>query len=81
MHWHSDSFERPDVSDEERASDEMIKLERKLRWIGQEAEADRVAAMMRELKARRILSAPLPASVRVRHPGGDDPCFSDSGEE
>jgi hypothetical protein len=64
MHWHSDPFERPDVSDEERASNEMVKLVRKLRWIGQEAEAERVATMLRQLRARRILSAPLSASVR-----------------
>jgi hypothetical protein len=84
MHWHSDPsdpFERPDVSDEERASNEMIKLVRKLRWIGQEAEADRVATMLRELKARRILSAPLSAAVRAQPPGGNHGCVSDSGEE
>jgi hypothetical protein len=64
MQWHSDPFERPDVSDEERASSDLVKLVRKLRWIGQEAEAECVAAMLRLIEARQILSAPLSTSVR-----------------
>jgi hypothetical protein len=81
MHWHSDPFERPDVSDEERASNEMIKLIRKLRWIGEEVEAERVAIMLRQLRARRILSAPPSASVRRPTSWWSVRCFNDGGEE
>ena len=34
--------ELPDVSAEQRASNEMLKLIRKLRWIGMEGEAQRL---------------------------------------
>jgi hypothetical protein len=34
--------ELPDVSAEQRASNEMVKLIRKLRWMGMEREAERL---------------------------------------
>jgi hypothetical protein len=33
----------PDVSAEQRAADEIVKLVRKLRWMGMESEAKQVA--------------------------------------
>ena len=40
--------EAPDVSEEQRASNELIKLIRKLRWIGMEGEAERLAVTLAE---------------------------------
>ena len=45
---------RPDVSAEQRASNELVKLIRKLRWIGMETEA--VGAEM-QLAMRRVRPA------------------------
>jgi hypothetical protein len=39
--------ELPDVSVEQRASNEMIKLIRKLRWMGMESEAERLQITLR----------------------------------
>ena len=42
MHLHSNDQGIPDVSADQRASNEMIKLIRKLRWMGMEVEAQRL---------------------------------------
>ena len=42
METHIRQQELPDVSAEQRASNEMIKLIRKLRWMGMEGEARRL---------------------------------------
>ncbi|HWP24958.1 MAG TPA: hypothetical protein VNL39_01275 [Xanthobacteraceae bacterium] len=42
----------PDVSAEQRASNEKIKLIRKLRWMGMEAEARRLQAALDGATAR-----------------------------
>ena len=36
----------PDVSADQRASNEMIKLIRKLRWVGMEGEAERLRSAL-----------------------------------
>jgi hypothetical protein len=42
METHQSVQELPDVSAEQRASNDMIKLIRKLRWIGMDGEARRL---------------------------------------
>ncbi len=41
--------ERPDVPVEERTSVELVQLIKKLRWIGMEAEAERLQIVLREV--------------------------------
>jgi hypothetical protein len=49
----------PDVSAEHRASNELIKLIRKLRWIGMEKEAEGVETALRGVSpADSVLAAP-----------------------
>jgi hypothetical protein len=49
----------PDVSTEQRASNEFVKLVRKLRWMGMETEAKQVELAMCRLPAvDTVLSTP-----------------------
>jgi hypothetical protein len=49
----------PDVSAEQRAADEIVKLVRKLRWMGMESEAKQVAMVACRLpSADSVLPAP-----------------------
>ena len=49
----------PDVSVEQRSSDELTKRARKLRWMGFEQEAERTQPMLSEgVPAGGVLSAP-----------------------
>jgi hypothetical protein len=51
--------ERPDVSIEQRRSSELVKLVRKLRWMGMEADAERVESTLSGLSpADSVLVAP-----------------------
>jgi hypothetical protein len=51
--------ERPDVSTEQRRSSELVKLVRKLRWMGMEADAERVETTLCGLSpADSVLAAP-----------------------
>jgi hypothetical protein len=53
-----DIKKRPDVSAEQRISGELLKLVKKLRWIGMEDEADRMQSALRMVEqAGRMLSA------------------------
>lgn len=47
MEAHMRAQDLPDVSAEQRASNEMIKLIRKLRWMGMESEARRLQVSLR----------------------------------
>jgi hypothetical protein len=49
MELYANIQERPDVSAEERASSELVKRIRKLRWIGMEEEAARIQNVLRFL--------------------------------
>jgi hypothetical protein len=49
----------PDVSTEQRASNEVVKLVRKLRWMGMETEAKQIElAMCRLPAADTVLATP-----------------------
>jgi hypothetical protein len=49
----------PDISVEQRASSELVKLIRKLRWIGMEREAERLQTVLRRTPAAdSVLAAP-----------------------
>lgn len=51
----------PDVSAEQRASNELVKQIRKLRWMGMEKEAERIQRQLathREPLADSVLAAP-----------------------
>ena len=51
--------ERPDVSVEERTSSELVKLVKKLRWIGMEEEAEQVQVVLRAVDpAATLLAGP-----------------------
>ena len=47
-------LKQPDPSGEQRASDELVKLIRKLRWVGMEEEVEK---MQKELTLRRVPAA------------------------
>jgi hypothetical protein len=50
---------RPDVSIEERTSIELVKLVKKLRWIGMDEEAEQVQEVLREVDpAATLLGGP-----------------------
>jgi hypothetical protein len=46
--------ERPDVSAEERAPSALLKWIRKLRWIGMEAEAEKLHIVLAEFTRRTV---------------------------
>jgi len=51
----------PDVSSEQRKSNELVRLIRKLRWMGMEEEADRVQTELARCGVRRgdsVLATP-----------------------
>ena len=51
----------PDVSAEQRASNELVKRIRKLRWMGMEKEAERIQSQLatyRDPPADSVLAAP-----------------------
>jgi hypothetical protein len=49
--------ERPDVSVEERTSSELVKLVKKLRWIGMEDEAEQIQVVLRGVDLATTLLA------------------------
>jgi hypothetical protein len=54
----SEVREHPDVSAEQRTSGELLKLARKLRWIGMDKEADQMQSTLRMVEfAGGVLSA------------------------
>jgi hypothetical protein len=59
MEMESDIRERPDVSAEERASQELIKRILKLRWIGMDVEAAQMLLARRCIEpACKLLAGP-----------------------
>jgi hypothetical protein len=59
METHLGQQKRPDVSTEQRKSSELVKRIRKLRWMGLEAEAERVEmALCRGPAGDSVLAAP-----------------------
>ena len=49
----------PDISAEQRASSELVKLIRKLRWIGMEREAEQLQTVLCRIPAAdSVLAAP-----------------------
>jgi hypothetical protein len=51
--------EPPEISAEQRASSELVKLIRKLRWIGMEREAERLQTVLCRIPAAdSVLAAP-----------------------
>jgi len=49
MELHVKDPDLPDVSAEQRASNEMTKLIRKLRWMGMENEAERIRSVLKSV--------------------------------
>lgn len=61
--------ERPDVSAEERASSALLKWIRKLRWIGMEAEAEKLHIVLAEFTRRTgcwLVDGSLDCAIRTR---------------
>ena len=50
-------YELPDVSAEQRASNDMIKLIRKLRWMGMEGEAERLQGSLQRVAQTDCVAA------------------------
>lgn len=50
MVMHSSVQEWPDVSPQERALNDLVKLSRKLRWIGMEKEAEQMRSALSRVK-------------------------------
>lgn len=54
----SEGRERPDVSAEQRTAGDLLKLVRKLRWIGMDKEADQMQSTLRMVElAGGVLNA------------------------
>jgi hypothetical protein len=54
-----DVKDRPDISVEQRTSNELVKLIRKLRWIGMEAESRQMQVVLQRVyPAATLLSGP-----------------------
>jgi hypothetical protein len=62
-----DTHEHPDVSPEQRAWSELIKLVRKLRWIGMEEEARQMRIeLQRVYPAATLLTGPFDTTELFR---------------
>ena len=57
MEDHSETTERTDVTVAERTPGELVKLIKKLRWIGMEKEAAQIQVLLRRADARATLLA------------------------
>jgi hypothetical protein len=72
--------ERPDVSAEERASSALLKWIRKLRWIGMEAEAEKLHIVLADSLGGRVVSGSMVRLI-VRYGLGRRNCIRRIGDK
>jgi hypothetical protein len=70
--------EAVDVTPEERTSCELVTLIRKLRWIGLEAEAGHLQAVLRKIPPDRRIGIIRSSTTLMRHMHGTTTQFVDS---